>query len=142
MVVIGNKSCESRDIIEVGWKVALFRRLVWQILYCEKQQSNFIANCDRLLLQSVSGITKREIYDKMRRNTCCRIQPSLWKQLLVCFLRWNWFWGFSAWILQRMFKENQVLYRQGKEYNYCKFPWEWICEKNLKEILRLLYFCL
>ena len=35
-----------------------FRRLSWRILYCKLRQSNFIANCDRLLLQNVSGITK------------------------------------------------------------------------------------
>ena len=31
-----------------------FCRLFWHISYCKKQQSNFIAKCDRLLLQSAS----------------------------------------------------------------------------------------
>ena len=35
-----------------------FRRLFWHISYYQVRQSNFIAKCDRLLLQSASGITK------------------------------------------------------------------------------------
>ena len=32
------------------------------------QQSNFVTKCDRLLLQNVSCITKRDSYYKVRRN--------------------------------------------------------------------------
>ena len=58
-----------------------FRRLFWHISYYKMRQSNFIAKCDRLLLQSVSvitkcdrllqsasGITKCDSYYKVRRN--------------------------------------------------------------------------
>ena len=33
------------------------------------RQSNFITKCDRMLLQSASGITKCDSYHKVRRNT-------------------------------------------------------------------------
>ena len=36
------------------------RRRFWHISYYKVQQSNFIKNCDRLLLQGASGITKRD----------------------------------------------------------------------------------
>ena len=59
------------------------RRLFWHISYNKVRHSNFITNCDRLLLQSVSGITKCDrlllqsvsgitkcgSYNKVRRNT-------------------------------------------------------------------------
>ena len=35
-----------------------FRRLFWHIFYYKVHQSSFITKCDRLLLQSLSGITK------------------------------------------------------------------------------------
>ena len=35
-----------------------FRRLFSHILYYKVRQNNFITKCDRLLLQSASGITK------------------------------------------------------------------------------------
>ena len=45
-----------------------FRRLFWHISYCKKQKSNFITKCDRLLLQSASGITKCDkVYYKVRQ---------------------------------------------------------------------------
>ena len=33
-------------------------RLFWHISYYKVWQSNFITNCDKLLLQSASGVTK------------------------------------------------------------------------------------
>ena len=45
-----------------------FRRLFWHISYYKMRQSNFITKCDRLLLQSVSGITKCDrLYYKVRQ---------------------------------------------------------------------------
>ena len=45
-----------------------FRRLFWHILYYKVRQSNFITKCDRLLLQSASGITKCDrLYYKVRQ---------------------------------------------------------------------------
>ena len=45
-----------------------FCRLFWHISYCKKQKSNFITKCDRLLLQSASGITKCDkVYYKVRQ---------------------------------------------------------------------------
>ena len=45
-----------------------FRRLFWHISYCKKQKSDFIIKCDRLLLQSASGITKYDrLYYKVRQ---------------------------------------------------------------------------
>ena len=35
-----------------------FRRLFWHISYHKVRQSNFIKKCDKLLLQSASGITR------------------------------------------------------------------------------------
>ena len=35
-----------------------FCRLFWHISYCKVRQSNFITKCDRLLLQSASGLAK------------------------------------------------------------------------------------
>ena len=44
------------------------RRLFWHISYYKVWQSNFITKCDRLLLQSVSGITKcNRLYYKVRQ---------------------------------------------------------------------------
>ena len=44
------------------------RRLFWHISYYKVRQSNFITNCDRLLLQNASGITKCDrIYYKVRQ---------------------------------------------------------------------------
>ena len=44
------------------------RRLFWHIQYCKVRQSNFIAKCDRLLLQSVSVIIKCDrLYYKIRQ---------------------------------------------------------------------------
>ena len=45
-----------------------FRRLFWHISYYKVRQSNFITKCDRLLLQSVLGITKYDrLYYKVRQ---------------------------------------------------------------------------
>ena len=45
-----------------------FCRLFWHILYYKVRQSNFITKCDRLLLQSASGITKCDrLYYKVRQ---------------------------------------------------------------------------
>ena len=45
-----------------------FRRLFWDISYYKVWQSNFITKCDRLLLQSASGITKCDrLYYKVRQ---------------------------------------------------------------------------
>ena len=45
-----------------------FRRHFWHILYYKVRQSNFITKCDRLLLQSASGITKCDrLYYKVRQ---------------------------------------------------------------------------
>ena len=45
-----------------------FRRLFCHISYYQVRQSNFIAKCDRLLLQSASGITKCDkLYYKVRQ---------------------------------------------------------------------------
>ena len=60
-----------------------FRMLFWYISYYKVWQSNFITKCDRLLLQSASGIikcerlllqsasgiTKCDSYYKVRRNS-------------------------------------------------------------------------
>ena len=45
-----------------------FRRLFRHISSYKVRQSNFITKCDRLLLQSASGITKCDGYYKVRRN--------------------------------------------------------------------------
>ena len=45
-----------------------FRRLFWHSSYYKVRQSNFITKCDRLLLQSASGITKCDSDYKVRRN--------------------------------------------------------------------------
>ena len=45
-----------------------FRRLFRHILYCKKQQSNFITRCDRVLLQSASGIAGCDSCYKVRCN--------------------------------------------------------------------------
>ena len=45
------------------------RRLFWHISYYKVPQRNFITKCDRLLLQSASGITKCDSYYKVRHNT-------------------------------------------------------------------------
>ena len=45
-----------------------FRNLFWHISYYKVRQSNFITKCDRLLLQSASGITKCDrVYYKVRQ---------------------------------------------------------------------------
>ena len=45
-----------------------FRRLYWHISYNKMRQSNFITKCDKLLLQSASGITKCDrLYYKVRQ---------------------------------------------------------------------------
>ena len=45
-----------------------FRRLFWHISYYKVRQSNFITKCDRLSLQSASGITKCDsVYYKVRQ---------------------------------------------------------------------------
>ena len=45
-----------------------FRRLSLHILYSKVQQGNFITKCNRLLLQSASGITKCDrLYFKVRQ---------------------------------------------------------------------------
>ena len=45
-----------------------FRRLLWHILCYKVRQSSFITECDRLLLQSASGITKCDkLYYKVRQ---------------------------------------------------------------------------
>ena len=77
-------SCGSRDIIDIGRRVrryidvkillqsvtTQFRRLYLHILYCKKQQSNFITKFNRLLLQSASGITKCDrLYFKVQSVT-------------------------------------------------------------------------
>ena len=46
-----------------------FHRLFWHILYYKVRKSNFVTQCDRLLSQSASGITKCDSYYKVRRNT-------------------------------------------------------------------------
>ena len=44
------------------------RRLFWHISYYKVRQSNFITKCDRLLLQSASGITKcNRLYYNVRQ---------------------------------------------------------------------------
>ena len=45
-----------------------FCRLFSHILYYKVRQSNFITKCDKLLLQSASGITKCGSYYKVTRN--------------------------------------------------------------------------
>ena len=61
-----------------------FRMLFWHILYYKVRQSNFTTKCERLLLQSASGITKCDKlllqtvpgttkcdnYYKVTRNNC------------------------------------------------------------------------
>ena len=54
-----------------------FRRLFWHISYYKVRQSNFITKCDRLLLQSVSGITKCD-----RLITKCARYYKVWQTLL------------------------------------------------------------
>ena len=49
-----------------------FRRLFWHISCYKVQQSNFVTKCDRLLLQSASGIKKCGSY-KVRRNTFTKV---------------------------------------------------------------------
>ena len=46
-----------------------FRRLFCYISCYKVRQSNLITKCDKLLLQSASGITKCDSYYKVRRNT-------------------------------------------------------------------------
>ena len=58
-----------------------FCMFFWHISYCKVQQNNFITKCDRLLLQSASGITKCDSYYKVRRNTFTdgwQINISIW----------------------------------------------------------------
>ena len=51
-----------------------FRRLFRHFLYYKLRQSNFIKKCDRLLLQSASGITKCDSYYRVRRNNVVLLQ--------------------------------------------------------------------
>ena len=70
-----------------------FRRLFWHISYYKVRQSNFITKCDRLLLQSVSGVTKCDrmllqsasgiikcdSYYKVKRNTLDNLESLIKK---------------------------------------------------------------
>ena len=51
-----------------------FRRLFSHISYCKKEQNSFIKKCDRLLLQSASGITECDSYHKVIRNMMIKIR--------------------------------------------------------------------
>ena len=52
-------------IILLQYVTIQIRRLFWHISYYKVQQSNFITKRDRLLLQSVSSITKCNCYYKV-----------------------------------------------------------------------------
>ena len=70
-----------------------FRKLFWHISYYKVRQSNFITKCDRLLLQSVSGVTKCDrlllqsasgiikcdSYYKVKRNTLDNLESLIKK---------------------------------------------------------------
>ena len=64
-VLIFNVRRRIHMIILVQSVKTQFRRLFWHISYCKVRQSNFITKCDRLLLQSASGITKFVSYYKL-----------------------------------------------------------------------------
>ena len=61
-----------------------FRRLYWHISYYKMRQSNFITKCDKLLLQSASGITKCDrLYYKVRQVLQSAAVITKWDVTLV-----------------------------------------------------------
>ena len=67
-ILIFNVRIRIYMIILLQIVIIQVRRLFWHIQYCKVRQSNFIAKCDRLLLQSVSVIIKCDrLYYKIRQ---------------------------------------------------------------------------
>ena len=67
-----------------------FCKLFWHISYYKVWKSNFITKCDRLLLQSLSGITKSD-------RLCYEVRQVL--QSVTIITKWDVTLGSRDWII-------------------------------------------
>ena len=99
-----------------------FCRIIWHIPYYKVRQSSFITKCDRLLLQSASGIINCNSYYKVRRDSIPLIKAYFFCSVLqikisVLNLNDGFSISFVDFAIYRKFPANNYLLKFNKRIN-------------------------